>query len=98
MAEDSSLRFRSAASSESAGQLLLTAANEVHDNKRATEEGRGAVLLDLGPQCQSDLAPCGKPSVPPSQAVLFRSSWAASSHNEIANVPIRPVSSSPFPG
>lgn len=82
----------------SAGQLLLMAANGLHDNEGPQIGGggggggaAGAVLLDLGPQRQSDLTPSEKPSIPPSQAVLFRSSWTASSHNEIADFPIRSV-------
>lgn len=83
--------------SESAGQLLLAAANEVFNNGGPQCRRGGTVLLDLGPQHWSDLTtpPLKNRSVPPSQAVLFRSSWVAASHNEI---PIRPASSFPFPG
>lgn len=86
--------------SESAGQLLLAAANEVYNNGGPQRRRGGTVLLDLGPQHWSDLTtpPLKNTSVPPSQAVLFRSSWAASSHNETAEIPIRPVPSFPFPG
>ncbi|CAB1445128.1 unnamed protein product [Pleuronectes platessa] len=56
-----------------------------------TQRRRWVFVPDLDPQCQSDQVPPSRnSSTPHARPVLLRSSWAASSLNEIAVRPIRP--------